>query len=80
MNPINQNNIKIIKIIKVIGDGNCLYRCISYFLLGNEQFYSDIKNEIISWIDKNLDLFKDFFGDDDINNKTKEELVEEEYN
>ena len=70
----------LIKIIKVIGDGNCFYRCISFILLGNEQFYSDIKNEIISMIDKYLELFKEFFCDDDINNKTKEELAEEEYN
>ena len=76
LNPINKNDIKI---VKVIGDGNCLYRCISFFLLGNEQFFSDIKNEIISWIEKNRELFNDFFGDDDINNKTKEELAEEEY-
>ena len=76
LNPINKNDIKI---VKVIGDGNCLYRCISFFLLRNEQFFSDIKNEIISWIEKNRELFNDFFGDDDINNKTKEELAEEEY-
>ena len=68
MNHINQNDIKI---IKVIGDGNCFYRCISFFLLGNEQFYYYIKNKIISWIDKHLKLFKELFGDGDINNKTK---------
>ena len=42
-----------------------------FFPLGNEQFFSDIKNEIIFWIDKNRELFNEFFWDDDINNKTK---------
>ena len=51
-----------------------------FLLFGNEQFYSYIKDEIIIWIDKNRELFNDFFGDDDLNNKTKEEQAEEEYN
>ena len=69
LNPINQNNIKIIKFII---NWNYFYRCLSSFLSGNEQFYFDIKNEIKFWIDKNLELFKDFSNDDDINKKTKE--------
>ena len=76
LNPINHNDIKI---IKVNGDGNCLYRCISFFLLGSEEFYIDIKNEIINWIDNNRKDFNEFFGDDDVNNRSKEELAEEEY-
>ena len=75
LNPINQNDIKI---IKIIGNLNYFYRCLSFFVLGNEQFYFDIKNEIKFSIDKNLELFKDFF-DDDINKKTKKELPEEVY-
>ena len=69
-----------IKIIKIIGDGNCFYRCLSFFLLGNDDFFQDIKNEIINWIDNNRETFNDFFGDDDINNISKEELTNEEYN
>ena len=77
LNPINKNDIKI---VKIFGDGNCLYRCLSYFLLGNDQFYVEIKNEIIKWIENNREEFDEFFGDDDANNKSKEELAEEEYN
>ena len=77
LNPINQNDIKI---IKVIGNLNYFYRCLSFFLFGNEKFYFDIKNEIKFSIDKNLELFKGFlFDDDEINKKTKEELSEEVY-
>ena len=47
--------------MKVIGDGNYLYRCISFSHWGNEQFFSDIKNEIILWLDKNRELFNEFF-------------------
>ena len=75
LNHINQNDIKIIKVIVNL---NYFYRCLSFFLLGNEQFYFDIKNEIKFSINKNLELFKDFF-DDDINKKTKEELAKEVY-
>ena len=77
LHPINMNDIKI---IKIIGDGNCFYRCLSFFLLGNDDFFQDIKNEIINWIDNNRETFNDFFGDDDINHISKEELANEEYN
>ena len=51
-----------------------------FFLLGNDDFFQDIKNEIINWIDNNREIFNDFFGDDDINHISKEELSNEEYN
>ena len=50
-----------------------------FFLLYNDQYYNDIKNELIKWIDNNKELFVDFFGDDDKNNISKEQLAEEEY-
>ena len=31
---------------KIEGDGNCLYRSISYFLLATEDYYNEIKKEI----------------------------------
>ena len=75
--PINQDDIQK---IKILGDGNCLYRCLSLFLLGNDKFYENIKQEIINWIDNNREKFNDFFGDDEIKNITKEQFAEEEYN
>ena len=53
---------------------------IIFFLLGNDKFYENIKNEIINWIEEHMETFKEFFGDDDINNISKEKLTEDEYN
>ena len=75
LTPIDKDDLQL---VKIIGDGNCLYRCISFFLLGNEEFYNDIKNYIIRWIDNNREKFEDFFGDTDIS--TKIEQANEEYN
>ena len=51
----------ILKKIKILGDGNCLYRCLSLCLLGNDQYYENIKLEIINWIDNNREKFNNFF-------------------
>ena len=78
-----ENNEKIkkdIKIINIKSDGNCFYRCFAYFLLENEEFYTDIKNMIIEWIDKNYNKFIDFFGDIDEQNLSKEEQAKVEFN
>ena len=66
-------------IVEVKGDGNCLYRCFSYFLFGTQNFYLNIKKLIIEWIEYNYEKFTSFFGDDDINNITKEQLAKEEF-
>ena len=50
--------------VKTIGDENCFYRCLSFFLLNNQNFYEDIKNCIIGWIKNNYKTFVNFFGDD----------------
>jgi hypothetical protein len=39
----------------VIGDGNCLYRCISYFLYNTEDRYEEIRQTMIQWITENPD-------------------------
>ena len=89
---INNNRFKIIaksnglikkedlQKISIEPDGNCFYRSVSYFLLGSQQYYNEIKKEIIDWIEKNKQKFIDFFGDDDVNNITKEEKAEDELN
>ena len=43
-NPINKNELKL---LEIVGDDNCFYRCISYFILGNQDYHAEIKNEII---------------------------------
>ena len=56
----------------------CLYRCLSYFLFGTQNFYLEIKNLIIEWIENNYEKFTSFFGDEDANNGTKQQLAFEE--
>ena len=73
---LNLNQIKIIEIEK---DGNCFYRCLSYFLLKSQDYYLNIKNLIIDWIENNYDNFLDFFGDDEPNNMTREEIAKQEF-
>jgi hypothetical protein len=48
--PINFSIIQ-----NVEGDGNCLYRCISYFLYNTEERYKDIRQKMIKWIIENPD-------------------------
>ena len=57
-NPISAEDISIIPIIK---DGNCFYRFISFFLLGDENYYMNIKELIINWIKDNYLHFENFF-------------------
>ena len=38
--PLNKKDVQR---VEVIGDGNCLYGCISHFLLNSENYYNDIK-------------------------------------
>ena len=65
--------------VKIIGDGNCFYRCLSFFLLNIQNFYEDIKNCIIGWIKNNYKTFVNFFGDDVTNNIPKETLAKLEF-
>ena len=48
-------------IIEVKSYDNCLYRCFSYFLFGSQNFFLEIKNLIIEWIENNYDKFFSFF-------------------
>ena len=39
--------------INVIGDGNCLYRCISYHLYGTQNYHNKIRSETYQYIKNN---------------------------
>ena len=75
--PINKDEIQT---IKIMGDGNCFYRRLSFFLLSNAKYYKDIRNEIIKWIDNIKELYLNIFWKGEKNNISKEQLAEEEYN
>ena len=53
-NPIKADQLKLILIDQ---DGNCFYRCLSYFLLHTTDYYQDIKDIIIDWIEKNYNIY-----------------------
>lgn len=74
----NPNGIiekKDVDVVEIKTNGNCLYRSFSYFLFGTQDFYLEIKNLIIEWIENYYEKFIQFFGDVDKNHITKEELV-----
>jgi len=65
-------------VVEITGDGNCLYRSISYFLFNTQEYYKEIKQLVIDWIENNFNIFENFFGDDDNKNLKKETLAKEE--
>ena len=67
-------------IVDVKSDGNCLYRCISYFLFNTQEYFKEIKNLAIDWIKSNYEIFVGFFGDDENNNMKKDNLEKIEFN
>ena len=73
---ISADDISIIPIVK---DGNCFYRSISFFLLGDEIYYMNIKELIINWIIDNYLHFESFFSDDEANNISKEIIAKQEF-
>ena len=75
-NPISADDISIKPIVK---DGNCFYRSISFFLLGDENYYMNVKELIINWIEANYLLFESFFSDDTVNNIGKKEVAKQEF-
>ena len=77
----NKSNIpfNLIDFIKITKDGNCFYRCLSYYFTLNKENYKEIKNIIIDWIENNYEKYINFFGDDDRNHISKEELAKREF-
>ena len=52
-------NGKPSNIYRVLGDGNCYFRCISYVLSGKEDYHRDVRNvlcEYISWFPGRLSI------------------------
>ena len=61
------NNIKnkifrknIFTKIKITGDGNCLFRAISYYKFGNENHHLSIRNLVYNYINENKESFYEF--------------------
>ena len=67
-----RKNISVNKIekIKVTGDGNCLYRSLSYYLYETEDKYNDVRQEIYTHANSHKDTIKEFFLEDKLINMT----------
>ena len=51
-------------IVPIPRDGNCLFRAISYFIHGNQNYHREIRLQVIQNIVNKWNLFKDFIVGD----------------
>ena len=56
----NYYDIDFFDIIPILGDGNCFFRCISYFFYGHEYMYNSIRAQAYNYIKNNMTKFYDF--------------------
>ena len=59
----DQENIQDIdgfKIIKVLGDGNCLFQSISYLRKGEEKYHSEIRHQVIKYMEENKTNYESY--------------------
>ena len=69
----------MVNLVEITADGNFFYRSISYLLLGDENYFENIKELIIQWIENNYQQYVSFFSDDDKNKISKEDIAKDEY-
>ena len=46
------------ELVDVQGDGNCSYRAVSVGLVGNEEYWRDLKNEVLKYIEDHKEILK----------------------
>jgi len=73
LSPTGILPVKEWKILKCSGDGNCLFRAISSQLYGNQNFYPNVRNEIVKYIQDNRSRFE---ADVLIDHMTLDEYIE----
>jgi hypothetical protein len=47
----------------IVGDGNCLFRAISFSLFGHEDNHLQLRNMAVETLRGNIDIFRDYFID-----------------
>lgn len=52
--------VDFFNIIDITGDGNCLFRSISFYIYGSEYFYSDIRELTFKYIKNNITKFYEY--------------------
>lgn len=55
------------KIYPILGDGNCLFRALSYLLFGIEDYHHQVRKLLIEVIALNSDIFSQYCTDYDLN-------------
>ena len=45
------------KLKKIIGDGNCLFRALSYFIHGSEDFHTIMRQQLVDFVHSNKAVF-----------------------
>ena len=48
------------KLKKIIGDGNCLFRALAYFIYGTEDFHAVVRQQLVDFVGKNKQVFKPY--------------------
>ena len=79
----NKNNLQSLKkedyIVKEITpDGNCFYRCLSYFYRQKENDYNEFRQLITNYIEQNIDYYLIFISDEEVNIKNEDGLSDDE--
>jgi hypothetical protein len=49
-----------IQLVKIVGDGNCLFRALSHQLHGNQLLHKDIRKKVVNSINQNPSLYEMF--------------------
>ena len=62
---------------QIIGDGNCYYRCLSYYYRGTEDYHLEFRQLISELFENNLDKFISCYPDPDILGEKEPETNEE---
>ena len=62
------------EIVKAKGDGNCLFRSLSLGLYGDEEHHAEIRADVIEYMGKNRDKYKNFIGERGLKQFEEEEL------
>ena len=75
----NNNNLPFTEYIQknINPDGNCFYRCISYFFRQTEEAYPEFRNLLYDWMVNNKESFIDIIPEETSNNTqlSKEERL-----
>ena len=63
---------------EITPDGNCFYRCLSYFYRQKENDYNEFRQLITNYIEQNIDYYLIFISDEEVNIKNEDGLSDDE--